>query len=180
MSAQVVWWLLDLLYPISFCYLKVSLFIGASQDPVPFGTSGSWEGLFEAFLLQAAGMIPVCLIFCNVQHNTPAGCGGVSPDLLRRICRWCPILLRCSLSRQCVRNLVIALRLILLRFKFAKEIFGLPQSWTCLPVRCSLFFFRFIKFFLDVESVGLMPISCQSICFFIPLYSEEGYLAVPS
>jgi len=52
------------------------------------------------FLLYSAGMIPVCSIFCGVQHYTPAGCGGASVDLLRRISRFCwHSFLTCSLSR---------------------------------------------------------------------------------
>jgi len=81
----------DLLYPIFFCYLKVSLFITASQDSVP-GWWAGWSQYVQSSVLYS---------------NTPAGCGGVSLELLRRICKCCPLLslawrlLRCSLSRQC-------------------------------------------------------------------------------
>jgi len=41
------------------------------------------SGSVEVFLPQPAGATPVCLIFCGVQHNTPARCGGSSPQNLQ-------------------------------------------------------------------------------------------------
>jgi len=95
---------LDLLYPIFFCYLKVSLFIAAPQDLVPLGILESWVGLFEVFLPQPAGVIPWCLIFYGAQHNTPARCGEVFLVLLRKTCRYCPLLGLASLGVLWVDN----------------------------------------------------------------------------
>jgi len=150
--------------PIFFCYHKISLFISPPHDLVPLGISGSWMGLFEVFLPQPAAVIPVSLIFCGVQHNTPARCGGVFLVLFRKTCRYCPLLGLASLGVLWVDNDPLETPLMpwdvnfvevnqWLRscsVKIAKEIFHLPQSWKYLPVRCSQFFFSFIKYFLDI------------------------------